>query len=112
MQVYYQQHVFSFVLSPGDSFDGHLVLDNRHKQLLAGLLAAEDECWYLDENGERLPSEQLFALSPWSYLTPTGPIKLLCRFLDLRDGRAMFSTSESYLERGLYDWLEYKGYST
>jgi hypothetical protein len=40
--------------------------------------------------------------------TPNGVVKLVCRILDLRTGRAMFSAPESYLEGGLYGWLRDK----
>jgi len=65
-------------------------------RLLTSLLASELEDWYLDANGERLPSEQLFALSPWSAATRDGIIKLVCRFIDLKTGEVIFSVPETY----------------
>ena len=109
MEVHYRGHVFCYERLPSESLDGHLLLDDGQRELLAWLVEAEDECWYLDDGGERLPAEQLSPVSPWSYPGPTGPVKLLCRFLDLRNGRAMFSTPETYLEGGLYDWLRAEG---
>jgi hypothetical protein len=96
VEVHYHEHVFEFEPSPGEAFVGRLVLDDRRRDLLAALRAAEDECWYLDDEGERLPPDRLFALSPWSCPGPAGPVKLLCRFLDLRDGSARFNTPELY----------------
>lgn len=55
--------------------------------------------WYLDDDGERLPADRLFALSPWSCPGPVGPVKLLCRFLDLRDGSVRFNTPCFILQR-------------
>jgi len=88
--------VFEFEPSPGEAFAGRLALDDSRRELLAALTAAEDECWYLDADGERLPAEQLFARSPWSCPGPGGPVKLLCRSLDLRDGSVRFNTPELY----------------
>ncbi len=96
MQVHYNEYAFEFEPSPDESFAGRLVLDDRQRALLAELTAAEDECWYLDADGERLADDRLFALSPWSCPGPDGPIKLLCRMLDLRDGSVRFNTSELY----------------
>lgn len=104
MQVHYQGHVFEFEPSPGEAFAGRLALDDSRRELLAALTAAEDECWYLDADGERLPADQLFARSPWSSAGPAGPVKLLCRFLDLRDGSARFNTPELYGGE-LFRWL-------
>lgn len=96
VEVHYRQHVFGFEPLPGGAFAGRLVLDDAGRGLLAGLVAAEDEGWCLGADGERLPAERLFALSPWSWPGPAGPVKLLCRFLDLRDGSARFDTPEAY----------------
>ena len=104
-EIHYMQNVFRFERFPGDLFEGRLLLDGVQREMLLGLVRAEDESWYLDEHGERLPGEQLFALSPWSCPGPHGPTKLLCRILDLRDGRVLFSTPDSYLEGGLFDWM-------
>ncbi len=96
MEVHYQGHAFEFQPSPGEELVGRLVLDDNQRELLSALITAQDECWYLDADGERLPAEQLFALSPWSCPGPAGPVKLLCRFLDLRDGNVRFNTPELY----------------
>ncbi len=96
MNVQYKSHQFSFDASPQDSFHGRLLLTEEQRVLLSSLLAAEDEDWDLDDDGERRPAEELFELSPWSARTPDGPRKLLCRFIDLRNGTVLFSTLESY----------------
>ena len=71
-------------------------MDDGQRTLLAELVVAEDEDECLDDDGERLPAEPLFALSPWSCAGPAGPIKLLCRILDLRDGSVRFNTPDNY----------------
>jgi hypothetical protein len=109
MLLHYREHAFSYERFPGELLDGRLLLEAGQKELLTRLIESEDECWYLDAAGERLPAEQLFALSPWRWLSPAGTVMLLCRILDLRDGRALFSTPESYLEGGLHDWLRSSG---
>jgi hypothetical protein len=96
MDVYYQNHPFRFEQSFGDPMTGHLLLDPAQRDLLAGLLGAENETWYLDKDGERLPADQLFARSPWSAPTKTGRLKLLCRFINIYDGSVMFNTPEDY----------------
>jgi hypothetical protein len=55
----------------------------------------DEDCWYLDENGERLEPEALFAASPWSLETPEGEIKLLRRFTSA-DGETRFNTLDGY----------------
>jgi hypothetical protein len=102
-EIHYRQHVFPFERFPGNRFEGRLLLDDARRELLVQLVEAEEGCWYLDKDGERLPGEQLFALSSWSCPSPAGPVKLLIRFLDLRDGRVLFSTPDLYLEDGLLD---------
>lgn len=96
MDVRYNGHAFGFEPAPGESWSGKLVLSDDQRTRLARLVAAEDECWGLDADGERLPDDVLFARSPWSGPGPTGPVKLLCRFLDLRDGSVRFNTPETY----------------
>jgi hypothetical protein len=108
VEIHYRQYVFQFEQFPSDSLEGRLLLDDAQLQLLVQLVRAEDDCWYLDDDAERLPAAQLFERSPWSCPGPRDPIKLLCRILDLRDGRALFSTRETYLEGGLYDWMRSK----
>jgi hypothetical protein len=97
VQVQYHDHAFGFEPSPGAVFAGRLVLDDGQRALLTALTAAEDECWYLGEDGERLSAEALFARSPWSTPGPAGPVKLLCRWLDLHDGTVRFNTPNLYL---------------
>ena len=96
MEIQYEDHVFGFEPRTCEPFAGQLVLDGDRRELLARLVASEDECWYLDNDGERLPSERLFALSPWSCPGPDGPVKLLCRYLDLENGSVRFNPPESY----------------
>lgn len=91
-----RKHAFEFQPPLSEEFAGRLLLDVRHRELLAALTAAEGDDWYLDGDGERLPTDQLFARSPWSCPGPGNPVKVLCRWLDLRDGSARFSTPESY----------------
>ncbi len=95
-EVHYQRHVFGFARDAGELFAGRLLLDETQRALLVRLNEGEDEDWYLDEQGWRLPAEQLFARSPWSCRSETGTVKLLCRLLDYNDGRVLFSTPESY----------------
>lgn len=104
MEVFYQHHPFKFDPLPGDPYAGRLTPDDAARELLARLVDAEDECWYLDAEGERLPSAELFARSPWSCPGPDGPVRLLCRLLDLRDGSVRFNAPEAY-PGDLFRWL-------
>jgi hypothetical protein len=104
VQVHYREHAFEFEPSPGELFAERLVLDDGRRELLAALTAAEAEGWYLDPDGERLPAVELFARSPWSCPGPAGPVKLLCRWLDLRDGAVRFDPPELYGGE-LFRWL-------
>lgn len=72
-------------------------LNEGQRAHLKGLLENEPEDWFLDLNGGRLPAEQLFSLSPWSYETSSGiRKKLLNRFINLDTGEAFFSVAETY----------------
>jgi hypothetical protein len=59
--------------------------------------------WYLDENGERLEPEKLFAASPWSLEYPDREIKLLFRIQE-RNGKIRFNTPDGYGGE-LFKWL-------
>ena len=56
----------------------------------------EEEGWYLDEQGERLEPERLFAASPWSMDSPEGEIKLLRRYHNLGTGEIRFNAAAGY----------------
>jgi hypothetical protein len=100
-----RDRVFPFARSDSEVLEGRLLLDDTARAMLDHLMKSESDDWYLDAEGNRLPAAELFERSPWSCPGPDGPVKLLCRFLDLRDGRVLFSTRESYSE-GLYNWLQ------
>jgi hypothetical protein len=88
---------FEFDCSAGGSLSGRLRLNGGQRAHLKGLLEREPEDWFLDRNGERLPAEQLFSLSPWSCETPDGTRKkLLSRSVNIDTGEALFSTAETY----------------
>src|SRR5947209_8330642 len=93
---------------PGAPFAGWLALDDARREVLARLVAAEDECWCPDANGERLPADALFDRSPWCCPGPADPIELLCRFLDLRDGSIRFQAPETY-PGDHYRWMRAGG---
>jgi hypothetical protein len=107
VQIFYFQHAFRFEPTPGNALEGRLILDDEQRDLLHRLEAAEPEDWFLDDEGNRLPSEELFERTPWSCQGPSGPIKLLCRFIDYNDGRARFDVPETYVEGGLLGLIGY-----
>jgi hypothetical protein len=74
-----------------DCLKGVFEFRGDEREQLQTLLRAEDERgeWYLDDDGYRLPDEELFAASPWSIL-PDGQ-KICCRFMDLQTGEAWFA---------------------
>ena len=90
--LYYRDHPFEYEPSAGKLFHGRLVLDD------------EDENWYLNDDGERWPAEELFSRSLWSWRSPSGTLKLLHRLLDYRDGRTWFSTPDTYGGE-LFRWM-------
>lgn len=104
MDVHYRGHLFEFKPSAGEGYTGRLVLDERQQRLLIKLTDAESDDWYLDADGERRPAEELFARSPWSTPGPAGPIKLLCRWLDVRNGTAIYDTPDLYSGE-LFRWV-------
>lgn len=83
------------------------MLNAEQKAQLRKLLESEPEYWYLDRNGERLPSEQLFEASPWSMQTSEGVVKILNRFLNLETGDAIFNVPETYAGEW-FRWLRNK----
>src|SRR5262245_16917854 len=96
-------HPFEFEPIPERQFVGRLVLDSEGKELLTRFNESRPDS--VDENGYRLPAEQLFEQSPWTWRGPKGTVKLLMRFLDYRDGSAIFDTPNSYFGP-LFDWLQ------
>lgn len=101
-EIHYHDRVIPFEPLPGNVFKGRLLLDDDLRELIrAG--TPEESC--LDGHGRRLPGTVLFSRSPWSCAGPAGSVKLLCRYLNLHDGQVLFSTPDSYLEGGLFDWM-------
>jgi hypothetical protein len=86
-----------------------LVFDGETEEKLEKLCETEQDReeefgpWYLDENGERLEPEALFAASPWSLESPDGEIKLLARIREA-NGRIRFNTPDGYGGE-LFKWL-------
>src|SRR5437870_2399918 len=76
-EVHTRQHVFRFEPSTGNPLRGRLLLDDAERELLTRQIEDEDDSWYLDDEGERLPSARLFEGSPWSCPGPAGSVKLL-----------------------------------
>ncbi len=106
MKIEYQGEIFSLDLKDFSEtrITGHLRLSEEERGKLLRLTEAEDEFWYLDENGERLESKALFQASPWSFDGPDGNIKLLCRFQNIKSGEVWFDTEEGYPGE-LYKWV-------
>ena len=78
------------------SLSGRLLLRDEQMNQLKAYLAKEPEDWALDRDGERLPVDQLFALSLWSWKRPGGDEKILNRFINIATGEALFSTRDTY----------------
>jgi hypothetical protein len=108
VDVHYRGHLFEFKPSLGEAYTGNLVLDERQRRLLIKLTDAEDDDWYLNADGERRPAEELFARSPWSTPGPGGPIKLLCRWLDVHNGTVIYNTPDLYGGE-LFRWVRSSG---
>ena len=108
MRVFYLNHEFELQVDPGRSIAGRLVLDEAKRTLLVRLMSEEDEDWGVGRDGERLPEDELFALSPWSMEGPEGRAKLLCRFLNLKDGSVSFQTADTY-SGDVFRWIRQGG---
>jgi len=100
----YLEHGFPFQATEGSSLKGRFLLDSAQEAQLSTLQEQEPEDWHLDSAGERLPPDRLFQLSPWSLQTSTGDVKLLCRWLNIKTGEAMFQVSSEYGGE-LFAWL-------
>lgn len=97
-KIKYKEHLFDFETDSDDSLIGRIALSQKNRELLTRLLDEESEIeWYLDDNGERLPEDRLFALSPWSLIEASSSVKLLCRSMNIIDGSAHFQKQETYL---------------
>ena len=83
---------------------GFLQLDEQQAEKMDSLADLEDEFWYLDEHGERLDSDALFAASPFSIDTPNGEVKLLLRFHNMETGEIRFNTQDGYGGE-LFKWI-------
>lgn len=93
--LFYGTHRFEFMPTLG-TLRGSLVLSPAQKADLCALEDAAPEHWYLDSNGERLPPDRLFELSPWHIETPGGKIKILNRLLNPETGEAWFNVADTY----------------
>jgi hypothetical protein len=105
VELHYRDRPFKYAPSPDNFFEGRLLFCDEEWDWLAKR-DEEDDGWYLDGEGERLPPDRLLEASPWSWRSPSGTVKLLCRWLD-RDGRARFNTADTYPGE-LYDWVRRK----
>jgi hypothetical protein len=76
LMLYYYDHPFEYEPSVNNPFDGRLILDDAKRELLQRL-DDENDGWYLDDDGERWPAEELFSRSPWRWESPAGTVKLL-----------------------------------
>lgn len=103
MVLHYQNRPFKYEPSPDDLFVGRLVLDDDERAWLERV-DEENDCWYLDDDGERLPPGELFEASPWSWQSPSGVVKLMQRFFDYKTGDTRFDTPDAYFGE-LYDWV-------
>ena len=95
MLIRYHEHGFEFRNERPGLFRGLLLLNAEEQKLLRELREGESDDWYLDDDGYRLDAEQLFARSPWAWDSPSGTVKLLCRYLNLNTGEAWFSTPDT-----------------
>lgn len=81
---------------------GFFVWDDSVKKRMLALDHDEDDVWYLDSEGNRLPDEGLFAKSPWSLVNCGARRKVVRRFMDYNTGEAWFAL-EPWIQ--LYDWI-------
>ena len=51
----------------------------------------ENDCWYLDENGNRLADNELFAKSPWTIIENGTVKKAVNRYQDGKTGEVRFA---------------------
>ncbi len=101
LKFYGEEFPFEFIEHSDCSITCLLVHTDETEEKFSELLEAEavreeeDGSWYLDENGERLESEELFAASPWSLEGHYGEIKLLSR-VQRANGEIYFNTPDGY----------------
>ncbi len=91
MLLKYREHEFKFVPLSDDLLIGRFILTPVEQKLLRALLEAEAEDNSEAQAGEKPSPEQLFARSPWSFNGPTGPVKIINRYINLETGEAIFS---------------------
>jgi hypothetical protein len=95
-----EDQVFDFACTSATDLKGKLLLVETQREWLRAYKRRQDEAdspWYLDEDGERLPEDELFDRSPWALAeVPGGNLKLLNRMLNLDTGEAWFNLPEQY----------------
>jgi hypothetical protein len=101
--LHYRNQPLTYEPSLDDPFVGRLRLNDEEKAWLSRM-DEENDCWYLDDEGERLPADKLFEASPWSWQSPSGTVKLLQRFFDWNSGETRFDIPDTYLGE-LFDWV-------
>lgn len=72
---------------------GYFEWNPRNRQKLENaeaIFSAANDCWYLDENGDRLEDDLLFAKSPWSIVYDNQYQKIIQRYSNYQTGEAWF----------------------
>ncbi len=102
---YNEEFDFEILEETEGYFVCYLTMDNKKSDIYDELLEKEgDEFWYLDDQGNRLDTDELFNASPWKLQKDDVTIKLLLRIC-LWDGckyKCTFQKAESYL-----DWNQF-----
>ncbi|ALV07942.1 hypothetical protein [Roseateles depolymerans] len=109
IQLICEDQCFDFECLSETDLAGRLVLDKARRDWLRAQSEREDEAdapWYLDENGERLPAEELFLRSPWAIVRgAAGNIKVLSRFQNVETGEACFDLPDQYGGEWMREWM-------
>ncbi len=93
---------YEFIEEREGYFCCRLIFDKKTLRLYRKLSnKKDDECWYLDDEGYRLDSEELFKASPWVLEDDDKSEKLLCRFQDINN-ECTFQKKEYYT-----DWAKF-----
>ena len=111
MRVFCEEQGFDFECSSSTDLAGILHASQGQRDWLNERERREDESeqqpWYLDADGERLPPEVLFERSPWSIETASGKVKVLLRLFDHGTREARFDLPDAYLGEW-FAWMREK----
>ena len=95
VEFYGNQFKFTFTEKTESYYVGYLEWDKENRKRFCEvekLNEDEDNCWYLDTDGNRLTDNELFTKTPWTIIENGIQKKVVSRFQNRKTGEIRFAT--------------------